>query len=214
MSDPEVDRALTERLRAERDERRRLAELIHDGPVQHIAAIAQMLDAAVHALDEGDVAPGRAMAARALEVAREASSDLREIVTGIEPAALSDLGFAAAVSELMRRHAVRRGVEIEMDVAAGDALGDGAQSGLYQIVREALDQAVRRGPPSHLSVTLVESTDGVELTIHDDGGQERRQAVLDGLAERALELNGTFSATRERPGTTIRVTLPPSAARL
>jgi signal transduction histidine kinase len=214
LSDPEVDRALTERLRAERDERRRLAELIHDGPVQHIAAIAQMLDAAVHALDEGDVAPGRAMAARALEVAREASSDLREIVTGIEPAALSDLGFAAAVSELMRRHAVRRGVEIEMDVTAGDTLGDGAQSGLYQIVREALDQAVRRGPPSHLSVTLVESTDGVELTIHDDGGQERRQAVLDGLAERALELNGTFSATRERPGTTIRVTLPPSAARL
>ena len=37
---------LRERLVAERDERRRLAELIHDGPVQHVAAIAQMLDAA------------------------------------------------------------------------------------------------------------------------------------------------------------------------
>lgn len=208
------DRALTERLRAERDERLRLAELIHDGPVQHVAAIAQMLDAAVHAFDEGDPVPGRAMLARALEVAREASSDLREIVTGIEPAALSNLGFGAAVGELMRRHAARRGVEIEMDVVAGDALGDGAQSGLYQIVREALDQAVRRGPPSRLRVTVLESADGVELTIHDDGGQERRQAVLDGLAERARELNGTFTATRDNPGTTIRVSLPPSAARL
>jgi signal transduction histidine kinase len=173
-----------------------------------------MLDAAVHAFDEGDPVPGRAMLARALEVAREASSDLREIVTGIEPAALSKLGFGAAVGELMRRHAARRGVEIEMDVVAGDALGDGAQSGLYQIVREALDQAVRRGPPSRLRVTVVEYADGVELTIHDDGGQERRQAVLDGLAERARELNGTFTATRDNPGTTIRVTLPPSAARL
>lgn len=214
MTRPAADRALNERLRAERDERRRLAELIHDGPVQHVAAIAQMLDAAVHALDEGDYEPGRAMVARALEVAREASGDLREIVTGIEPAALSNLGFGAAVGELLRRHAARRGVTIEMDVVAGDTLGDGAQSGLYQIVREALDQAVRRGPPSLLRVTLAESAEGVELLVHDDGAQERRQAVLDGLAERARELNATFTATRDDPGTTIRVTLPPSAARL
>ena len=214
MSASDRDRALTERLRAERDERRRLAELIHDGPVQHVAAIAQMLDAAVHALDENDPTAGRAMVARALEVTREASGDLREIVSGIEPAALRDQGFAAAVGELMGRLAARRGVAIELDVAGGDRLGEGAQSGLYQIVREALDQAVRRGAPSLLRVVLVESVEGVELTVHDDGGQERRQAVLDGLAERAQELNGTFAATRGDPGTTIRVTLPPSAARL
>jgi len=214
LSASDRDRALTERLRAERDERRRLAELIHDGPVQHVAAIAQMLDAAVHALDENDPTAGRAMVARALEVTREASGDLREIVSGIEPAALRDQGFAAAVGELMGRLAARRGVAIELDVAGGDRLGEGAQSGLYQIVREALDQAVRRGAPSLLRVVLVESVEGVELTVHDDGGQERRQAVLDGLAERAQELNGTFAATRGDPGTTIRVTLPPSAARL
>ena len=214
MSPPEPDRALTERLRAERDERRRLAELIHDGPVQHVAAIAQMLDAARHALEEGDTSTGQAIVGRALEVAREASGDLREIVTGIEPAALSSLGFGAAVGELLRRHASRRGVEIEMDVVAGDTLGDGAQSGLYQIVREALDQAVRRGPPSLLRVTLRHDAEGVELTVQDDGARERRQAVLDGLSERARELNGTLTVSRDAPGTTIRVTLPPSAARL
>jgi two-component system NarL family sensor kinase len=210
----EPDRALTERLRAERDERRRLAELIHDGPVQHVAALTQMLDAAVHALDADDVQAGRTILARALEVSRETSSDLREIVTGIEPAALSRLGFEAAVSELLRRHAARRGVAVEMDVTAGDTLGDGARSGLYQIVREALDQAVRRGSPSLLSVTLTASSGGVELTVHDDGGHERRRAVLDGLAERARELNGTFNVTRNDPGTTIVVILPPTAARL
>jgi two-component system NarL family sensor kinase len=213
LSGTEAERA-TERLRAERDERRRLAELIHDGPVQHVAAIAQMLDTAVHALDEDEAEQGRTIISRALEVAREASADLREIVSGIEPAALREQGFATAVRELTQRLAARRGVTIELDVDAGDRLGEGAQSGLYQIVREALDQAVRRGPPSRLQVRLLESSDGVELTVHDDGGQERRQAVLDGLAERATELNGSFLATRDDPGTTIRVTLPPSAARL
>ena len=34
--------------------------------------------------------------------------------------------------------------------------------------------------------------------VSDDGAPERRQAVLDGLAERASELNGTFEATPRR----------------
>ena len=58
MTEDVLGRALAERLRAERDERRRLAELIHDGPVQLVAAIAQMLDAAGHALAAGDVSSG------------------------------------------------------------------------------------------------------------------------------------------------------------
>ncbi len=214
MSDPEADRALAERLRAERDERHRLAELIHDGPVQHVAAIAQMLDAALHALDADDAEHGRVVVARALQVAREASGDLREIVSGIDPVALREQGLHAAVRELTDRLTTRRGVAVELDLAAGDRLGEGAQSGLYQIVREALDQAVRRGPPTRVRVTLRESGEGVELVVRDDGGRERRQAVMDGLAERAAELNGTFAATRDAWGTTIRVTLPPSAARL
>ena len=48
-------------------------------------------------------------------------------------------------------------VSFDLDVAAGDELGDGAQSGLYQIVRDALDQAVRRGPPTQVTVSIVSS---------------------------------------------------------
>lgn len=214
MTDDTDRRLLAERLRAEREERRRLAELIHDGPVQLVAAIAQMLDAAHHALAAGDVASGTPIVERALAVAREASVDLREIVSGIEPDALRELGLAAAIGELAERHAVRRGVEFELDVAAGDELGDGAQSGLYQIVRDALDQAVRRGPPAKVTVSITHAAGGIELRIADDGGQERREAVLDALAGRAAELNGTFSSETAVDGTWIAVRLPPSAARL
>jgi signal transduction histidine kinase len=207
-------RALAERLRAERDERRRLAELIHDGPVQLVSAIAQMLDAAHHALVEGDVASGVPIVERALSVAREASVDLREIVSGIEPDALRELGLAAAIGELAERHALRRGVAFDLDVSAGDDLGEGAQSGLYQIVRDALDQAIRRGPPSRVTVSIAEAAGAVELRIVDDGAQERREAVLDALAQRAAELNGTFSSETATGGTWIAIRLPPSAAHL
>jgi hypothetical protein len=38
--------------------------------------------------------------------------------------------------------------------------------------------------------------------------------VIDGLAERAAELNGTFEARRDGSLNTIRLVVPPSAARL
>ncbi len=214
MTDEPDGRALIERLRAERDERRRLAELIHDGPVQLVAAISQMLDAAHDALGVGDVASGAAIVERALAVAREAGGDLREIVSGIEPDALHELGLAAALAELTERHTSRRGIAFELDVSGEDDLGDGARSGLYQIVRDAVDQAVRRGPTTRIRISLAASDAGVELEIDDDGAEERRALVLAALAERVGELNGTFTSETRAAGTTIAIRLPPSAARL
>ena len=214
MTDDADGKALAERLRAERDERRRLAELIHDGPVQLVAAIAQMLDAAHRAFEAGDVTSGMTIVERALGVAREASIDLREIVSGIEPNALRELGLAAAIAELADRLAARRGVTFQLDVAGGDALGDGAQSGLYQIVRDALDQAVRRGPPTTVAISISPADSGIELRVVDDGGEERREAVMAALADRAAELNGTFASETTPAGTTVTLRLPPSAATL
>ena len=201
MSD---DHLVAERLLAERAERRRIAEQLHDGPVQHVAALSQMLDATVAALDDGDVASGSRIAARALAVARDAAEELRGIVAGLEPVTLNEVGLAAAVRELAHRTVGRRGASVEVTIEDAE-LGEGARSSLFQVIREALDQAVRRGPPGSVSVSLARTpTGGVELAVSDDGAPERRQAVIDGLAERAAELNGTFEARRDGRWTTIR----------
>ena len=211
MSDEHL---VAERLLAERAERRRIAEQLHDGPVQHVAALSQMLDATVAALDDGDVASGSRIAARALAVARDAAEELRGIVMGLEPVTLNEVGLAAAVRELAERTVGRRGATVEVTIDESE-LGEGARSSLFQVIREALDQAVRRGPPGSVSVSLERTqTGGVELAVSDDGAPERRQAVIDGLAERAAELNGTFEARRDGRWTTIRLVVPPSAARL
>ena len=173
-----------------------------------------MLDAAVAALEDGDVGTGRRVAARALAVARDAAEELRGIVAGLEPVTLNEVGLAAAVREVANRTAGRRGASVEVAIADTE-LGEGARSSLFQVIREALDQAVRRGPPTSVSITLDRTaTGGVELVVADDAAPERRQAVIDGLAERAAELNGTFEARRDGALTTIRLVVPPSAARL
>ena len=216
MSSEDAERALlAERILAEQEERRRLAELLHDGPVQQLSALTQMVDAALETVREGESRRADEILERALSIARGATQDLRALCDELEPHALRELGFASAVGTLARRVAARREVEIELDVDAADELGEHAQAGLYQIVREAIDQAVRRGAPSRIEISLnLTDGGGAELVVSDDGPPERRSAVLELLAERASTLNARFTSEARWPrGSRIRVELPPSAAR-
>jgi signal transduction histidine kinase len=212
----DAERALlAERILAEQEERRRLAELLHDGAVQHLSALAQMLDAGLAAVRDGENERAEEILARGLELARSAARELRALCDDLEPKALRELGFAAAVGALARRISSGREVAIELDVDYGDELGEHARTALYQITREALDQAVRRGAPTRIEVTVRQTENGgAELVVADDGPPERRSAVLELLAERAASLNARFSSEVRFPrGSTIRVELPPSAAR-
>jgi two-component system, NarL family, sensor kinase len=212
----EAGRALlAERVLAEQEERRRLGELLHDGPVQHLAAIAQIVDAALGAVREDDRERGDQLLVRALELARDASRELRTLCDDLEPQILGQLGFTTAVEALVRRIAARHDVEVELEVDYANELGEHAQTALYQILREAVDQALRRGAPSRIEIAISETAGGgAVLVVSDDGPPERRSAVLEGLADRAATLNARFSSeTRYPRGSTIRVELPPSAAR-
>lgn len=211
----DAERALlAERILAEQEERRRLAELLHDGPVQHLAAIAQILDSAQAALRDGDSERADEIVARGLELARGASRELRSLCDDLEPRVLREVGFAAAIGALARRFGTRHQVEIQLAVEHGEELGEHAQTALYQITREAIEQAVRRGAPTIIEVSLLPVPGGgAELFVSDDGPPERRSAVLEALAERAATLNARFSSEVRYPrGSTIRVELPPSAA--
>jgi len=215
LSSGETERALlAERILAEQEERRRLGELLHDGPVQHLSAISQILDSALAALRDGDTERASEIVSRGLELARGASRDLRALCDDLEPRVLREVGFAAALDALARRYGARHEVQIQLAVEYADELGENAQTALYQIAREAIDQAVRRGAPTIIEVSLLPVPGGgAELFVSDDGPPERRSAVLEALAERAATLNARFSSEVRYPrGSTIRVELPPSAA--
>jgi signal transduction histidine kinase len=215
LTGDDAERALiAERIFAEQEERRRLAELLHDGPVQQLSAIAQMLDAGLAELAAGNAGRATEVVARGLALAREAARDLRGLCDDLEPRVLHQLGFAAAAAALARSMGSRHDVEIVLDLEHAEELGENAAVALYQILREAVEQAVRRGTPSRIEISL-RPTDagGVELVVSDDGPPERRAAVLEAFAERAATLNGRFSSEGRYPrGSTIRIEVPPAAA--
>jgi signal transduction histidine kinase len=212
----EVERSrLTEQLiTAEQDERRRLANELHDSAVQSLSGIALLLDAGLNSIAHGRDEEAREIIGRALERHRATIGELRDLSFNLEPVVLRDQGFAPAVRALTDQIAIEHGVLVELDADAGEQLAEKTQAALYQIIREALNQAIRRGPPETLSV-VVRRTDegGIETCISDNAPGERRRRSLDELVERARTLNGELTfEPGENGGTTVRVVLPPYAA--
>ncbi len=200
-------------LTAEQEERRRLANELHDGAVQSLSGVALLLDAGLNSIGQGRSEEAQEIISRALERHRATIGQLRNLSFNLEPVVLRDQGFAPAVRALTDQIALTHDVRIELDVDAADLLAAKTQAAVYQIIREALDQAVRRGPPGLIAITMRQTEDGgVETAITDDAPGERRRRSLDELAERARTLNGVLTVDPgDGIGTTVRVVLPPYA---
>jgi two-component system sensor histidine kinase UhpB len=200
---------------AEQEERRRIALFLHDVPVQAMSGIALMLDGVMDAIDRGANEDAKRVLRMALERQRETIRELRDLSFALEPVVLRDQGFKPAVQALADQIGLSHRVQIDLDIEAGDALAERAQAALYQIIREAIDQAVRRGPPSRISVRVASvNGGGVEALIVDDSPGERRRRSFDEIEQRARTLQGrvTVETSPDGDGTEVRVTLPPYTA--
>ncbi|MBD0330181.1 MAG: hypothetical protein ICV64_08775 [Thermoleophilia bacterium] len=200
---------------AEQGERRRLALYLHDTSVQGLSGIALMLDAAADSLAGGRVEEAQTIVGSTLARLRDVIRDLRELSFALEPVVLRDQGFAPAVQALVDQLARDGRIAFEIDVAAGETLSENAQAALYQIFREALHAAIRRGPPQHVSLRVVAADGGgFEAVIADDAPGERRRASFEPIVERARSVSGRVTVDPGNgTGTTVRVHLPAYAAR-
>jgi signal transduction histidine kinase len=213
----EADRALlSDRLiTAEQEERRRLAVYLHDTTVQTLSGLTLMLDAATDLVRQDRPGEAHPILSGVLERQRAAIRGLRDLSFNLEPVVLRDQGFGPAVEALASHLGLDQGIRIEVDVTAAEELAERAQAALYQIIREALHSSIRRGPPTSVSVRIVELPDrDVELVIVDDAPGERRRAAFEPISERARTLSGTLEIEGgDEGGTIIRVRLPAYAAR-
>jgi signal transduction histidine kinase len=195
-------------LAAEQDERRRIALFLHDGPVQSLAGVALMLDASLDLIRRGDLEEARSIVDRALVRTRLTVGELRDLSFNLEPVILRDHGFAAALDALGESRASEHRIALSFDVGAVDALGEREQAALYQIAREALEEAIRRGPPSRFEISATTDAESLHLVIRDDAPSERRRRAIEVLGERARTLGAALAFEHEDSGTTMVLELP------
>ena len=199
---------------AEQDERRRIALFLHDGPVQNLAGIALMLDAALHSIKTGKLDDARDVLSSALERQRSTIRELRDLSFALEPVVLRDQGFGPALHALAEQVGTTNRIRIDLDVDAAEQIGEAAQVATYTIIRELLDQAIRRGPPTTVRVTMKGTGDGgLETCVADDAEPERRKRSYEAIEERVKQLHGKIVVDVDDEGTRVVVTLPSYATR-
>jgi two-component system, NarL family, sensor kinase len=210
VSDDALDRLIA----AEQDERRRIALFLHDGPVQNLSGIALMLDAAIHAVETGKVDDALTVLGTALERQRSTIRELRDLSFALEPVVLRDQGFGPAMRALAEQVGTVNRIRVDLEIEDAQRAGETAQVALYTIIRELLDQAVRRGPPTRISVTVRTTADGgLETIVGDDAEPERRRRSFEAVEERVKQLHGRIGVEADSSGTQVVVTLPSYATR-
>jgi two-component system sensor histidine kinase UhpB len=204
-------RAGSAALRAQEEERARVARDLHDEVNQSLTGLLLRLEAAREAAPpelESELSETKALANQAMR-------ELLSLARQLRPTALDDLGLAAATAGQVEQ--LGRGEIDARFIAEGDFsdLGDDAQLVVYRVAQEALSNAAR-----HSGAELVEARlrrrpeGGVELEVADDGrgfafDESEGGLGIAGMRERAL-LIGAELTIESRPGrgTTVRLTVP------
>jgi signal transduction histidine kinase len=199
---------------AEQEERRRLSMFLHDGPVQTLSGVAMMLDAAVEAIEAGDGETAQRVLETARERQRAVIRSVRELSFALEPWTLRDQGFETALRAIADRFEADHDVTVRLDVADAEQLSHDDRVCLFQIVREAMTNALKHAAPSSIDVTVQGSPQsGLEARVADDGSGVMT-SPQDGLPhhgvasmqERAAILNGRLDIDAvPGTGTTVRV---------
>jgi two-component system, NarL family, sensor kinase len=196
-------------LAAEQDERRRIALFLHDGPVQSLSGVALMLDAVNGFIARDQADRAREILEKALAQTRATIGELRDLSFSLEPVVLRDQGLSTALAALGQDRGIEHGIRVEIDVAAAERLGERTQAAIYEIVREAFEGAIRRGPPETFSVRISPTEgDRLEMTVHDDAPGERRRRSIEALEERARTLGASIAFDHADDGSTLRLVLP------
>ncbi|MGH8959970.1 MAG: histidine kinase [Jatrophihabitantaceae bacterium] len=204
---------------AKEEERRRLRRDLHDGLGPKLAALALKLDAARTMVDSKPV-QSKAVLGEVKSDIRGTIEDIRQLVYGLRPPALDELGLVAALRECVQRFATGNDEGPAMTVHAPPELPQlpaAVEVAVYWIVNEAVTNVVRHASAPHCDVRLELAERAVLLTITDDGSgladSWRAGVGTSSMAERAAELSGTLSigTPRRARGTEVHVAIPVSA---
>jgi signal transduction histidine kinase len=195
---------------AREEERRRLRRDLHDGLGPLLTGLGLNLDAAQSTLAR-DADRAATYVGNAKDASTQVIAGLRDLVYGLRPPALDDLGFEGAVRLQAERIARDAGLALELRVPAGLALPAAVEVAAFRTVVEAVTNVVKHGRATRILVEVEPGADCLVVTVGDDGtsGDAWQPGVgLTSMRERAEELGGTFHAGPGPDGGRVRIAFP------
>lgn len=206
----------------EKQTSQRLAMALHDRLGQSLAALRLNIDT-LHML--GSEHPVTVEHTRRMQVLMDsAMQELRDVLMDLRPPILEEQGLGAAIENEIAQHATRLAQPVVELIATGQAmqkrLPPAVEYGFFMVYREAFANSLKHARATRITVEFQRKTDGIYLTISDDGvGMDMDQnrvrpghLGLVSMRERALSMGATLTvASAPCEGTRVKVFYPTEA---
>ncbi|MFZ6029525.1 MAG: sensor histidine kinase [Chloroflexota bacterium] len=211
---------LHQTVKAQESERQRIARELHDELGQTLTALGMGLRSISDNLSTNPERAGQ-QATQLEKLVKNGIEALQNLVTGLHPPQLDDLGLLAALRWYTNEFSSRYGLQVRVNSSGNlPVLPEEVRVALYRIVQEATTNAARHAEATQVNVQLIQSNHDIILQIEDNGGgfdvdetfkKQKSQPCwgLFGMIERAELINGTcLIASSPGHGTLIEVTVP------
>jgi len=194
------------------EEQRRIAAELHDGLGQSLVIINNR--ALIGMRDANDTTRATEQFEEISSAASSAIDEVREIVYGLRPHDLGKLGLVQAIRSMVAKISDSSPISLTADlVELQEPLSEQAETSIYRIVQEALNNIVKHADASEARVELKLRGDQLIITVADNGkgiskpsNGHRNGFGLVGIAERARMLGGSC-VIESSPGLGTTITL-------
>ncbi|WP_078866023.1 sensor histidine kinase [Streptomyces sp. NRRL S-1448] len=191
-------------------ERRRIERDLHDGAQQRLTALIMTLGLARLELAESDPA-ARQLVDKAHQEARTTLSELRDLVHGIYPAALTDRGLPTALTALAEDCVVPTEAEVDLG-DMGTRPPEAVEAATYFVACEALTNVVKHSGATEARLSLRRTGSRLVLEVYDNGvggADADAGSGLLGLADRVAAFEGSVHVSSPDGGPTrLHVEIP------
>lgn len=207
-------------VRAQEEERQRIAHELHDVSLQSAILICRQLDIVSDAARDGDNAALAATLADARRGAEAMGDELRHFSRDLRPLILEDLGLVPALRQLVLEMEARSAISCQLAVEGkARRLDPGVELALFRVAQEALRNAERHSNATQMNIRVAHRRHRTILTVTDDGEGFHvpdltalvggKHLGLVGIRERA-RLVGGVCEIRSGPGrgTCVEVSVP------
>lgn len=206
-------------IRAQEEERKRIAREIHDGPAQSMANIVMRTEYCIKLLDMSpEQVFGELVSLQNL--VRLSLKDVRKIIFDLRPMVLDDLGLAPAIKRYLSNYKEQYGLQVEfLYLGQQRRLDSSVEVALFRIVQELVSNVHKHARAKYAVVKIELLRKKINVHVKDDGiGFDLEQVMSDkdregygliGMRERVQLLSGDINiATAPGQGTSINISIP------
>ena len=156
-------------IRGQEEERFRVSRELHDGPAQEIANLI-METSVVERLVDIDADEAKLNLQEMRRHMRSCMSGIRQIVFDMRPMALDDLGFVAALEQLIHHYKERHTLDIQLAVEGREIpVPPHVKTGLFRILQEGLKNVVHHAGVKEASLRIHYAEPAITILLEDRG---------------------------------------------